>query len=97
MEVADYDFHFNLQYFKDELQTMDLENWKVKLSKEREIKNEVTKIVELEGKRRTYVHELHDNIAETMQQGVHGTVQSSFTCKDKRSHRGEYKAEIKRS
>ena len=47
MEVAggiDYDFHFNLQSFKDELQTMDLEDWKVKLSKEREILNEVTKL-----------------------------------------------------
>ena len=68
MEVtgrSDYDFHFSLQSFKDELQTMDLKDWKVKLSKEREILNKVTKVVELERKRRTYVHELDDNIAET--------------------------------
>ena len=32
-----------------------------------------------------------------MQQGVHGTAQSSFTCKNKQSHMGEDKAEIKRS
>ena len=32
-----------------------------------------------------------------MQQGVHRTVQSSFTCKDKWSHRGEYKTEITRA
>ena len=43
---------------------MDLEDWKVKLSKEREILHEVTKVVELERKRRTYIYELHDNIAE---------------------------------
>ena len=30
-----------------------------------------------------------------MQQEVHGTAQSSFTCKDKWSHRSEYKAEVK--
>ena len=32
-----------------------------------------------------------------MEQGVHGTAQSPFTCKVKRSHRGEFKAEIKKS
>ena len=31
-----------------------------------------------------------------VQQGVHVTVQTSVTCKDKRSHSGEYKAELKR-
>ena len=32
-----------------------------------------------------------------MQQGVHVTAQSSVTCKEKRSYRGEYKAELKTS
>ena len=31
-----------------------------------------------------------------MQQGVNVAVQSSVTCKDKRSYRGEYKVELKR-
>ena len=60
----EYDFHFNLQSFKDELQTMDLKDWKVKISKGREILNEVTKVLELERKTRTYVHELHDEISK---------------------------------
>ena len=47
------------------LQTLDLEHWKVELSKEREILDEVMKTVELERKGRTYVYELRDNIAET--------------------------------
>ena len=34
---------------------------------------------------------------DPMQYEVHGTAQSSFTCKDKWSHRGEYNAEIKRA
>ena len=61
----EYDFHFNLQSFKDELKMMDLKDWEVKISKEREILNELTKVLELERKRRTYVYELHDKISET--------------------------------
>ena len=37
----DYEMHFNLQ-------TLDLEHWKVKLSEEMEILDEVMKIMELE-------------------------------------------------
>ena len=59
-----YNFYLSLQSFKDELQMMDLEDWKVKISKEREILNEVTKVLELERKRRTYIHKLHDKIAK---------------------------------
>ena len=41
---------------------MDLEDWKVKLSEEREILNEVMKVdAELERKRRTYAYELNEN------------------------------------
>ena len=36
-------------------------------TQERKILDEVTKVVELEKKRRIYVYELHDNIAETKQ------------------------------
>ena len=68
MEAAgqpDYEFNFNLQSFKDNLQRIDLEDWKVKIIKEREILNEVSKVLELERKRRTYVYELHNKIAGT--------------------------------
>ena len=69
MEVAgkpDYKMHFNLQSFMETLQTLDLEHWKVKLSKEREILDKVMKVVELKKKiKRTYIYELCDNIAET--------------------------------
>ena len=65
MEVTrkhDYEMHFNLESFMETLQTLDLEHWKVKPSKEREILDEVMKVVELERKRRTYIYELRDNI-----------------------------------
>ena len=68
MEVTrkhDYEMHFNLESFMETLQTLDLEHWKVKPSKEREILDEVMKVVKLERKRRTYIYELRDNITET--------------------------------
>ena len=40
--------HFNLQSFMETLQTLDLEHSKVKLRKEREILDEVMKVVESE-------------------------------------------------
>ena len=58
MKVAgkqDYEMHFNLQSFMETLQTLGSEHWKAKLSRERELLNEVMKVVELERKRRTYV------------------------------------------
>ena len=70
MEVAgqpDYKINFNLKSFKDKLQTMDLKEWKVKVSKGIEILNEVTKVLELERKTRTYIHKLYDKVSETKQ------------------------------
>ena len=43
-----FEMHFNLQSFMET--PLDLEHWKVKLSKEREILDEVTEVAELEKK-----------------------------------------------
>ena len=47
-EKPDYEMHFNLQSFMETLQTLDLEHWKVSLSKEREILDKVMKLEQLE-------------------------------------------------
>ena len=38
-----YKFNFNVQFLKDNLQRVDLDDWKVKIIEEREILNEVSK------------------------------------------------------
>ena len=38
-----YEFNFNVQSLKDNLQRVDLDDWKVKIIEEREILNEVSK------------------------------------------------------
>ena len=45
VEVAgkhNYEMHFNLRSFVEKLQTLDLKHWKVKLSKGKEILNELS-------------------------------------------------------
>ena len=46
---------------------MDLEDWKVKLSKERKILDEVTKSRGIRKREENVLYKLHDNIAETKQ------------------------------
>ena len=53
--------------------------------------------LQVDGHSNNFIKDFISVKIDHMQQGVHGTSQSSFTCKDKRSHKGEYKAEIKRS
>ena len=64
-EERQYSFNLNLQSFKEELPRMDLEDFKVKVDKQREILNEVTRVLELERERRTYVNGLRDKILKT--------------------------------
>ena len=44
-----------------------------------------------------FIKDLISSKIDHMEQGVHRTVQSSIKGKDKRSYKGKYRAELKRS